>query len=154
MYSTSSVRLDTQEIVNAILDPDLVESRICSMQPVDVENNVVFVLDLSKLASFKDIYCDDMGSWKHNGVYHAWIDVDESEFVSVLGKERPDSHSASVYSITKKYYVNKSASDLKKTVALLTGWFCHCNSGCYVDKFVYYNVLTKQSYSVLVSAPN
>ena len=115
------MRLDTQEIVNAILDPQLNEKHICSMQPVNVECNAVFIVDLEKLDSWKDINCDDMGSWKHNGVYHSWLEVDECGFVSITGKEKPDILSPSVYNITKKYFANKSSPDLKKTIALMAG---------------------------------
>lgn len=33
VYSYHSTCLDTQEIVNALLDPDLTESSVCSIQP-------------------------------------------------------------------------------------------------------------------------
>ena len=77
VYSYHSSRLDTQEIVNAVLDNDLDDSKMCSVQPTNVENNVVFVVDLGKLEAMKDLYCDDMGAWKHNGVYHSSVDVDD-----------------------------------------------------------------------------
>jgi hypothetical protein len=44
VYSCTSARLDTHDIVNALLDP---EPKVCSMQPVNVENNAVFTVDLS-----------------------------------------------------------------------------------------------------------
>ena len=70
VYARTSMRMDTQEIVNALLDPEL-DDMICSMQLVNVENNVVFIVDLGKLKNDKDLYCDDMGSWQYNGVYHS-----------------------------------------------------------------------------------
>ena len=91
------------------------------MQPINVENNTVFVVDLGKLKSAKDIYCDDMGSWRHNGVYHTWLDVDSNGHVSTLGKQKPLQPAPHTYYITKKYFVHKSSSDLKKNVTTLSG---------------------------------
>ena len=81
--------MDTQEIVNALLDPELDDDMICSMQPVNVEKNTVFIVDLGKLKNIKDLYCDDMGSWQYNGVYHSWLTVNDAGFVSTMGKEKP-----------------------------------------------------------------
>ena len=54
--------MDTQEIMNALLDPELDDDMICSMQPVNVENNVVFIVDLGKLKNVK--ICIVM-TWDH-----------------------------------------------------------------------------------------
>ena len=113
VYSRHSERLDTQEIVSILLDPELDEKKMCSMQPV-------FVVDLSKLSHVRDIYCDDMGSWKYNGVYRSWIDVDEDGFVTSHGKKKPV-EAENPYHITKKYFYHKTSIDLKKIVAILTG---------------------------------
>ena len=48
--------------MNALLDNELEENMMCSVQPTNVENNVVFVVDLGKLETTKDLDCDDMGS--------------------------------------------------------------------------------------------
>ena len=121
VYCRTADRLDTRDIVNALLDPELEDSKVCSMQPVNVESNAVFIVDLGKLKSMKDLYCDDMGSWQYNGVYHTWLEVDELGFISTLGKQKPLQPAPDTYYITKKYFVHKSSSDLKKIVAILSG---------------------------------
>ena len=93
---------------------------MCSVQPSNVENNVVFIVDFGKLEMTKDLYCDDMGSWKHNGVYHCWVEVDNIGFISSHGKSKSSS-AANVYRVTKKYFTHKTSADLKKTVAFLGG---------------------------------
>ena len=62
-----------QEIVNTLLNNELDDNMMCSVQPTSVEHNVIYVLDLGKLEVIKDPYCDDMGAWKHNGVYCSGI---------------------------------------------------------------------------------
>lgn len=123
VYSRCTTRLDTQDLVTILLDPDLKQEKICKTQPVVVEHNAVFVVDLSALECVKDLNCDDMGSWQSNGVYRAWINVDSNGFVSSHGKSKPIKSSASVYLITKKYYVHKTSKDLKKTFVFLSGMF-------------------------------
>jgi len=61
VYSRSSTRFDTQEIVNVLLDPELNDGKICQMQPTNVKHNAAFIVDISKLGCVKDLYCDDMG---------------------------------------------------------------------------------------------
>jgi len=121
VYSRSSTRFDTQEIINILLDPDLSEDKICKMQPIDVEHNASFVVDISKLKSMKDLYCDDMGSWICNGIYKSWVDVDFTGYITVHGKHKPPTADASLYFITKKYFLHKTSKDLKKTVSFLAG---------------------------------
>ena len=97
------------------------------MQPVNVENNAVFIVDLGKLKTVKDLYCDDMGSWQYNGVYQTWLEVDENGFISTLGKNKPLQPAPDTYYITKKYFVHKSCGDLRKIVAVLSGEYtCTC----------------------------
>lgn len=127
VYSRTSVRLDTHNIVNALLGPELKEDKVCSMQPINVEHNATFIVDLGKLGTVKDLYCDDMGSWQYNGVYHAWLEVDDAGYVATLGKQKPSNPTPSTFYITKKYFVHKSSCDLKKIVAILCGksFFLH-----------------------------
>ena len=113
--------MDTQEIVNALLDPELDDDMICTMQPVNVEHNAVFIVDLGKLNNVKDLYCDDMGSWQYNGVYHSWLTVNDIGFVSTLGKQKPSEVASDMYCITKKYFVHRTSSDLKKIAVILSG---------------------------------
>ena len=68
----------------------------------------------------KDLYCDDMGSWKHRGVHHSWVEVDDLGFVTSNGKLKPSS-APNVYRLTKKYFTHKTSRDLKKTIAFLGG---------------------------------
>lgn len=47
--------------------PALQEEIICSSQPVSVENNVSFVVDMAKLKDPNDIRADDLGAWTCTG---------------------------------------------------------------------------------------
>ena len=47
--------LTTQEIMNVLLDSELNLKSVCSQVPFAVMSNTVFIVDISKLASAKDI---------------------------------------------------------------------------------------------------
>ena len=53
------------EAIKLLLNAD--RSRIAVKQPVMVEENATFVVDLSKLVNADDIKADDCGQWKHMG---------------------------------------------------------------------------------------
>ena len=110
MYSRISTRMDTQEIVNALLNPELDDDMIYTMQTVNVEHNAVFTVDLEKLNNVKDLYCDDMGSWQYNGVYHSWLTVNDIGFVSTLGKQKPSEVTFDMH------YIIKNTSSIEPAV--------------------------------------
>lgn len=125
VYSRQQSRFDTQEIITILLDPDLQQEQVCKTQPVSIEHNATFVVNLSELRDPKDIYVDDMGSWRYNGVYKSWVSVESDGFMVSHGKEKPSTTiHGTLYHITKKYFVNKTSRDLKKTVAFLSGIVC------------------------------
>ena len=126
VYSHQQSRFDTQDIISILLNPELKNERVCKSQPVNVEHNATFVVDLTELESPKDMYADDMGSWKYNGVYRAWATVESDGFTSTHGNRKPcRSEEGTVYHIVKKYFVHKTSADLKKTVAFLSGMLLH-----------------------------
>ena len=53
--------------MEVLLDKHLPFNRIATCQPVGVQDNLVFVIDLSQLEEAEDIRADDLGSWTCNG---------------------------------------------------------------------------------------
>ena len=64
IYTRASKMLSTQECVHVLLYSELEKSSICTRVPFAIDINSVFIVDMNKLASTKDIFCDDMGVWK------------------------------------------------------------------------------------------
>ena len=71
VYLCQSSRLETQEIVRILLDLDVDEKMLCSIQPLNVGHNIVFLVDLLKLKSVKDLLWD-LGSM-YNGNFMKWF---------------------------------------------------------------------------------
>ena len=104
VYSRQQSRFDTQEIITILLDPDLKDEQVCKSQPVSIEHNAIFVVNLSELRDPKDIYVDDMGSWRYNGVYKSWVSVEVDGFMVSHGKKKPSTtkDGTCIIYITKK----------------------------------------------------
>jgi hypothetical protein len=119
IYSTQPVRLSTTQIATILLDENEHSLLTCSSVPTCVEINAVFVVDLAFLRCIRDLYCDDMGSWKSNGKYSCVLEVTDDGFVNLMTDDTPFTHS--MYRLKKKYFKHGTAPDLRKTVVLMEG---------------------------------
>ena len=108
-------------IVETILDPELDNRRVCKSQPVAVECNSVFVVDLKHLKRSKDLLCDDLGTWKCDGCHCTWVLVDEGGIVDICGKEKPTTVEGSPYRVIKRYYIHKGSPDFHRLAVYLEG---------------------------------
>lgn len=72
VYDTPTECIDTEMAAQIILN-EAEEDMLCSMQPICVDKNALFVVDLEKLKDPKDITCDDMGSWRSNGTHPVYL---------------------------------------------------------------------------------
>ncbi len=90
VFGCQRKRITTAEALNILLDPNLDRQKVCTSQPVAIEQNRLFVVDLSHLDKPKDLLCDDVGSWICDGNYTSWVKVDELGDVDRLGKSRAD----------------------------------------------------------------
>ena len=89
VYSQQQSRFDTHDIIAILLDPDICDEQVCKTQSVNTEHNSTFVVNLSELSDPKDIYVDDMGSSRYNGVYRSWVTVESDGFMLSHGKAKP-----------------------------------------------------------------
>lgn len=71
-----------------------------------------------------------MGSWKYNGIFYTWLEVDENGFTTSYGKSKPMGID-NIFHLTKKYFVHKTSNDLKKTVAFIAGMPLDTRYGAY-----------------------
>lgn len=120
VYKHTSHRYNAQKIVEVLLNPKLSVDRIATTRPVCVQDNVAFVVDVSKLDKKEDIRADDLGSWHCNGKRFIRCAVDANGTVTELitnSKRRSDS----LYTLIRRYYEHMTARDFKKTIAEIIG---------------------------------
>ena len=126
VFERSSSRLHARTIVERLLDPNLDMSKVATTRPVSVQDNVIFVVDTSKLSSPIDVYADDLGSWSCNGKQMCYCMLSSTGHVEeILSRKPPNKNSA--YCLIRRYYAHGTAPYLRKTVAELIGKTCTHN---------------------------
>lgn len=118
VFERSSSHLHARAIVERLLDPNLDMSKVATTRPVSVQDNVISVVDTSKLSSPIDVRADDLGSW--SCTLSSTGHVEE-----ILSRKPPNKNSA--YCLIRRYYTHGTAPDLRKTVAELIGKTCTHN---------------------------
>ena len=63
VYERTSKTYSAKEVTDILLDVNLSTIRIATKQPVSVQENLVFIVDLSHLEKPEDVRADDLGSW-------------------------------------------------------------------------------------------
>ena len=121
IYCQPSKQLNTTQRVNILLDPELSSDSLCTRVPFDINCNSVFVIGMSSLMNPKDIVCDDMGVWRWKGSYQRWLSVDETGYIETIGKSLTEIPDVPCYHIWKRYYENKSSTDLSRMVVTMKG---------------------------------
>ena len=120
------MRYNAQKIVEVLLDPTLPANKIATTQPVFIQDNVIFIVDMSKLDKPEDIRADDLGSWSCNGKRLIRCIVDDKGNVSELVTKQK-THSGETYTLVRRYYEHMTSKDFKKTIAELIGKHVLCN---------------------------
>lgn len=121
IFERSSKRLHAHEIVEHLLDRNLDMSKVATTRPVSIQDNVIFVIDKSKLNSPNDIRADDLGSWSCNGKQLCYCTLSPNGHVEEIQSRKPSTNRKSTYGLIRRYYAHGTASDLRKTVAELIG---------------------------------
>ena len=118
VFSWKAQPYQWDEIVKILLG-SYEEEYLCKSQPIDVSNNVTFLISNSSFKNVKDIVCDDMGAWKHNGSPLKYFVVDKSSGNNDL---KPSAtKDPGCYILKRIYYQNISSPDLRKIVATISG---------------------------------
>jgi hypothetical protein len=113
-----------------LLDCDLQQDEICSQVPFSVNKNGIFIVDLNRLGSTKDILCDDMGVWMWSGSFKRWCLVSSNGFVKLHKKNvSMQDINADSYRMWKRYYSLKASPDIRKMVILLEGTIACMHAG-------------------------
>ena len=84
IYSRDSKLWSTRKCFSALLNSNLDISKVCTIVPLSVDINSLFIADLNLLGSYKDIFCDDMGVWQLSGSYRKWCKTNVKEYVASL----------------------------------------------------------------------
>ena len=90
-------------------------------QPINVGNNVLFILNHSKFQNESDIMCDNMGVWKYMGSPKISFTLsDETSHISKCNTNN-SGEEGKVCKLKQVYYRNTSSGDVCKIVSTVYG---------------------------------
>lgn len=125
IFEQTSDHYTTKAIVEILLDKHLPLSKIATSQPVNVQSNMVFVVDLSKLSSPEDIRADDLGSWLCNGKRRQQCSVNKFGRVTDANLTINKSRKQLLYTLVKRYYRHATASDYRRVITEIFGEYMY-----------------------------
>ena len=99
-----------KEIIKILLNPTFQDELLCSTHPVSVQNNVSFVVDLSKLKDPNDVHADDLGTWKCTASVYG-----QNNQHCCIGNDT--STDAEVVYVQHQYHVHATDPDLHRMIA-------------------------------------
>ena len=91
-------------------------SVIASRNPVGVQNNVSFVVDLDSLDDPEDLLSDDLGAWEQTKTRSKWCLVKVTADEKACNVTKVEDKLDGSYQVCRRPYINKSDRSLRKTV--------------------------------------
>ena len=91
-------------------------SYIASTNPVSVQNNVNFVVDLEALEQPEDLLSDDLGAWEQTKTRSKWYDVRFGAEEEVRQVTKVEDKLDGSYQVCRRPFINKSDRSLRKTI--------------------------------------
>ena len=108
-----------EEIVKILLNPTFWEELLCTTHPVSVQNNVSFVVDLSKLKDPNDVCADDLGTWKCTGSRLLQFTVRITDTDYRLVNDISSKFNAEIVHVRRQYHVHATDPDLHRMIAFM-----------------------------------
>ena len=123
IFERTSKSYTSRSIIELLLDKSLPQTKISTAQPVGVQENLVFIVDVSKLNKPEDIRADDLGSWICNGKRSLWCILDDDGDVSEISTCKP--LYPNNYSLVKRYYKHATSGDFKRVIVEIYGKYVY-----------------------------
>ena len=105
-------------MVDTLLNPDIPSGHICTVQPLAVTQNAVFVVDIDSV-NFEDLKADDLGSWAGTDTKKTYFRVLPSGDVRYFVK-KPASLSQH-FLLTRRYFIHKTYNKFHRMITDVRG---------------------------------
>ena len=108
---------ENDEVLELLLNaPKTHRSIITSSNPVGVQNNVTFIVDLDSLGDPKDLLSDDLGAWEQTKTRSKWHLLKFKTNGEVCDVTKVEDKLDDSYQVCRRPYIDKSDRSLRKTV--------------------------------------
>ena len=119
IFDCTSHQYSAKEIVNVLLDQSLPVEKISTSRPTFVEDNFIFVVDLSKLDDPKDVRADDLGSWICNGKRSVQCAIEDGRAFEIVPTS--NTNVGITYRLIRRYYKHATAGDFARIISEIYG---------------------------------
>ena len=123
IFSHSTKRISAEELISVLLNSPNPQ-KLCSAQPLSVQENATFLVNCSELESYKDLSSDDNGAWEATGKPCTWFKIlFDNKQVSKIHRleKKPAVKSSKVFSLYRYYSRHASSRDFKRMIATVRG---------------------------------
>jgi len=108
---------DNDRILQVLLNCDRLHKHyISSTNPVRVQNNHSFIVDLDLLKDPEDILSDDLGAWEQTKTRSKWYQVKFAEDGNASKVTKVKDKTEGSYQVCRRPFVNKSDKSFKKNL--------------------------------------
>lgn len=118
VYSHTSIGYTLSELVDILMSESLPEEKVCKIQPLGVNRNCTFIMDLDSVST-EDMKADDLGSWKSNGTRRSYFKLNRRNIAEFL-KAAP-SQTAGHFVIIRRYFVHHTYSKFWRCIVEIRG---------------------------------
>ena len=119
IYERNSQTYSARTICEILLDEGLSTNKIATSHPVSIQENLVFVVDLSQLHKPEDVRANDRGSWVCNSKQRNVCEVEDRHVTKVFSG--PSIKRENAYCLVRRYYKHATSGDFRRTIAEIYG---------------------------------
>ena len=102
-----------------MLNSDIDERTVCTVQPLGVAENASFVVDID-IVHFHDLKADDLGVWSPTGTKKCYFRFTPSGTLKI-SQRLPSGGLSGYYTLTRRYYVHKTYDKFHRQLVDIKG---------------------------------
>ena len=119
IYSRPMSGYPVGDLVKILLKSDMAGRKVCTVQPLGVNENAAFIIDV-ECVDHQDLKADDLGLWRSTGTKKSYFRFSPDGTLRVSEK-RPRSIPSTYYVLTRRYYTHKSYDKYHRLIADIKG---------------------------------
>ena len=122
IFSADNKILSPVEVMNILFNVGRSVSTqfVCTHQPLHVEHNRTFVVDLESLKSHEDVKCDDIGSWKNQSQNKFCFTKDENKWL-LMEKKDEEISKLEFMTLKRQYFsLQGDEEDFRRRIDIVT----------------------------------
>lgn len=128
IFSMENKTLSPVEVMNVLFNigSSVNSNLVCSQQPLHVQHNRTFIVDLLSLKCKDDVKCDDIGSWKNQSYNKFLFRKNKNDWVFVDKKMDREVPANEIVSMKRHYFTlqgDENNESFKRRIDTVTSKF-------------------------------